>query len=116
MSAWKLTIRHGSEVARERFEDLDDALRELQARAEAVRAEGNLRPVSMLREFAPEEQIHARLEISGAGLIRPPTAGVDVHGDGSLVPFEGSVRRRALELRRGESAFDAIHAALEGRQ
>lgn len=115
MSVWKLTIRHGSDVARERFEDLEAAVSELRRRAEAVRSEGDLKPASMLRDFAPGEQVHARLEISGRGLLRPPTAGVDVHGDGSMVAFEGSVRRQVLEPRRGETVFEAVRAALSER-
>ena len=46
---------------------------------------------------SPAAQVHARLEISGKGLIRPPTAGVDLRGDGSLVAFSGSLAREELK-------------------
>ena len=115
MSAWKLTIRHGSDVARERFDDLDAAVAELRRRAEAVSAEGGLKKISTLRDFSPADRVHARLEISGRGFLRPPTAGVDVRGDGSMVAFSGSVRRRALEPGAGHTPFDAVRAALDGK-
>jgi hypothetical protein len=114
LSAWKLTIRHGSDVEHEAFEDLDAAIGELRTRAEAVRAEGPLEEVSGLRDFDPAEQVHARLELAGKGLLRPPTAGVDVRGDGTLVAYAGAVRRETLEPEEGESPFDAVRRQLEG--
>ena len=109
-------MRHGSDVAREEFDDLDLALAAAERRAEAIRAEGPLEEVSGFRDFSPSEQVHARLEISGKGLLRPPTAGVDVRGDGSLVPYSGSVRREAVKARQGQSPFEAVRAALRSRQ
>jgi hypothetical protein len=107
-----LTIRVGSAVERERFEELDDAVAELRRRVEAVRAGGGLQTVSMLRDFEPGERVHARLEISGRGLLRPPTAGVDLMGDGRLVPFRGGIRRQELVPRRGGDEYDAVREAL----
>ena len=80
-----------------------------------MRSEGPLEGVSALRDFEPGDQVHARLEISGRGLLRPPTAGLDVRGDGSMVAFSGSVRRRALEPGAGHTPFDAVRAALDGK-
>ena len=51
MSVWKLTVRHGPDVARERFENLDEALAEMRRRADEVRAEGPLEGVESLRDF-----------------------------------------------------------------
>ena len=112
MSRWKLTVRHGSDVSREGFDDLDSAVAELRRRAGAIEAEGPLEEVSSLRDFAPQDQVHARLEISGRGLLRPPTAGVDLRGDGSMVAYSGGIRREELKPRRGGDAFDAVHDAL----
>jgi hypothetical protein len=112
VSAWKLTVRHGSDVAREEFDDLDLAVAEAERRAEAIRTEGPLEDASGLRDFSPAAQVHARIEISGKGLLRPPTAGVDVRGDGSLVAFSGSVRREEVKAGQGQSPFDAVRAAL----
>jgi hypothetical protein len=33
-------------------------------------------------------------------------------GDGRLVPYRGAILRRELEPERGESAYDAVRAAL----
>lgn len=114
MSAWKLTVRHGSDVSRSEFDALDPAIEEMRARAQEIQAEGPLDRVSSLRDFEPSEQVHARLELSGRGLLRPPTAGVDVQGDGSLIPYAGAVRRRVLSPARGQDAFAAVGAALRG--
>jgi hypothetical protein len=116
LSAWKLTVRNGPEVARLEFEDLDQALAEVRRRAAEVLAEGPLEGVSMLRDFEPGERVHARLEVSGRGLLRAPTAGVDVMGDGRIVPFAGGLRRRELTPRRGGDPFDAVREELRSAQ
>jgi hypothetical protein len=113
VSAWKLTVRHGPEVTHQRFDDLDAALEQAQRRIAAFKAEGPLKKVSMLRDFDPSVQVHARLEISGKGLLRPPTAGVDLRGDGSLVAFTGSLGREELTAEGDETPFDLVRRALE---
>jgi hypothetical protein len=112
MAAWKLISRKGSEVARESYDELDQALAEMRRLAYAVIAEGPRSRVSALRDFEPADQVVARLEISGKGMLRAPTAGVDVMGDGSLVPFSGSVRREVLTPPRPGDEFDAVRQAL----
>lgn len=62
----------------------------------------------MLRDFEPAERVAARLEISTGPLWRARGAGVDVMGDGSVVAFAGSVARRPIEAREGESPYAAI--------
>jgi hypothetical protein len=86
----------------------------MKRRAEEVRAEGPLPPSSALRNFEPEDQVHARLQISGRGLLRRPTAGIDVRGDGSLVAFRGTVGREKLEPKAGATPFDAVRETLLG--
>jgi hypothetical protein len=113
VSGWKLTVRHGSEVSREQFSELGQAVAAAERIAAEITAEGDLRDVSMVRDFTPHDQVHARLEISREQLLRAPTAGVDLRGDGALVPFEGAVRRRELEPASGQSAWDAVRAALD---
>lgn len=85
---------------------------ELEAEAEATRASTRLPAVKMLREFEPGDRVAARLEVSVGGALRGKAAGVDVMGDGSVVPFRGGVRRRALEPEAGETPYDAVRAAL----
>jgi hypothetical protein len=111
--SWKLTVRHGSDVSKEQFEDLGEAVSAAERIAGEIRLEGDMKDVSMLRDFSPHDQVHARLEIAGRGLFRAPTAGVDLRGDGALVPYEGAVRREEIEPADGQSAWEAIRAALQ---
>jgi len=110
---WKLTVRHGSDVQRVSFEDLDDALAAMRARALAIRAEGPVRRASGFRDYEPRDQVHARLQLSSGGLLRRATAGVDVRGNGEFVPFSGGVRREELDPTRHETPFDAVRETLE---
>jgi hypothetical protein len=111
---YRLTVRTGSKVRRERFETLETALdaveregRELQRGADAHAVGGTL-----MRRLEPVQQVIGRLELSGPGRLR---AGVDVRGDGSSEAFTGRLRRRLLEQGRRESAYDALRRALGRR-
>jgi hypothetical protein len=75
----------------------------LQGRADADVVGG-----SLMRRFQPQDQVTARLELSGRGV----RGGVDVRGDGSAVPFTGRLRRSQVERRDGESAYDALRRRL----
>jgi hypothetical protein len=110
--SYRLTIRHGSRVQRESFESLDDAIGAMEQRSREIRTEVPLEEVSALRDFEPGQQVHARLELSTGGAFRGREVGVDVMGDGALVPYAGVVRKRRLEPRDGETAFDAVREAL----
>ena len=113
MADWKLTERRGPKVTREDFDSLDDAVAELRRRALEVRSAGPLKPRSMIRDFEPGDQVASRLEISGKGWLRAPTAGVDVKGDGSFVAFTGAMRREELEPEGQESVFTAVRKVLD---
>jgi hypothetical protein len=113
VSGWRLVIRHGSRVDREAFDNLDDAIAAMERRAEEIRGEGPLEEVSALRDFESGERVHARLELSTGGVLRGREVGIDVMGDGALVPYVGVVRKRRLEPREGETAFDALRQALQ---
>lgn len=113
MAAWKLTVRHGSDVEHESFENLDAAVDAMRERALAIRAEGPVKPVSSLRDFGPEQQVHARLQLTGRGLLRKPVAGVDVRGDGTFMPYRGGVTREELDLSSHETPFDLVRETLE---
>ena len=85
----------------------------MRARALAIRSEGPVRPVRSLRDFEPEQQVHARLELSRGGLFRRSVAGVDVRGDGTFVPFRGGVVREELDPSRHDTPFDVVRETLE---
>jgi hypothetical protein len=114
MASYRLTVRHGSTVRRGSYESLDAAVAAMSAAAEQVRAQGPLEAVSGLREFEPGERVAARLELSTGGWLRGREAGVDVMGDGTIVPFAGALRRRQLEPEAGESAFEVVRGELAG--
>jgi hypothetical protein len=110
---WKLTVRHGSDVTHERFGDLGVAVAAMRERALAIRAEGPARPVAALRDFGPEQQVHARLQLRRTGLLHKPIAGVDVRGDGTFMPYRGGVAREELDPSGHDTPFDVVREALE---
>jgi hypothetical protein len=113
VSAYKLTVRHGSNVEHERFATLDEALAAMEDRAKKVRAEGPLEDVAAIRDYSADVLVHARLELSTGRFLFGREAGIDVMGDGNLVPYVGGIRKRQLEPSGGESPFDAIRKALQ---
>ncbi|HET8814391.1 MAG TPA: hypothetical protein VFM51_05480 [Solirubrobacterales bacterium] len=113
---WKLTVRHGSEVSHERFDDLAEAVAAMREQALAIRSEGPVRPVRSLRDFAPGDQVNARLQLSGGGWLRKATAGVDVRGDGAFVPFTGGMVREELDPTNHDTPFDLVRETLEAEE
>jgi len=113
---WKLTVRHGSNVDHAQFDDLAAAVAAMRERALAIRSEGPVRPVQSLRDYAPGDQVHARLQLSGRGLFRKPVAGVDVRGDGTFVPFRGGVVREELDPSGHDTPFDLVRETLEAEE
>jgi hypothetical protein len=107
-----LTTRHGSQVRRESFATLDEVMGALERSVRDIRREGPLQEINALRDYEPGRQVRARLELSSGGLFRGREAGLDVMGDGSLVPYVGVVSKRKLEPRDGQTAFDALREAL----
>ncbi len=107
-------MRHGSDVEQLSFDDLEEAVAEMRRRALEIRAEAPGRPVSALRDFGPEEQVHARLQLAGRGLLRRPVAGIDVRADGTFMPYRGGIGREELDPTEYETPFDAVRVSLEG--
>ena len=93
---------------------MDQAVATMRERALAIRAEGPVKKVSALRDFEPEQQVHARLQLTGRGLLRKPVAGIDVRGDGTFVPFRGSVVREELDPTEYDTPFDLVRETLAG--
>jgi hypothetical protein len=106
MPRYTLTARIRGQVEREGFDDLGAALDALERRGHELQGQADADVVggSLMRRFQPQDQVTARLELSGRGV----RGGVDVRGDGSAVPFTGRLRRNPVERRDGESAYDAL--------
>ncbi len=112
MARYRLTIRHGSSVERESFDELGEAVASVERHVQEIRGEGPLEEINALRDFEPGQRVQARLELSTGGLLRGREVGIDVMGDGGLVPYAGVVRKRLLEPTEGKTAFDAVREAL----
>ena len=70
-------------------------------------------PGTRLRRYAPEEQVVARIELSGPQRRLPSVhAGIDVRGDGSTEAYVGRVRRQALDVGKSEDAIAALRRAV----
>jgi hypothetical protein len=111
VGGYKVTVRHGPRVRKERFDDLASALDAMERAGRELERNANRGTVDvkLLRRFEPVQQVAARIELSGPARLR---AGVDVRGDGSAEGYTGRVRRRLVEQRKGESAYDALRRAL----
>jgi len=109
---YKLTVRRGPQVKREKFDDLDAAVEALERHAKEIRSAGPLQSRKLLREFEPGAQVAGRVEISTGGLLRRgDDAGVDVMGDGTFVAFAGGMRRTELDP-GARGPFNAVKRAL----
>jgi hypothetical protein len=108
---YALTIRAQGKAHKHRFMGLDHALGALASEAESLAASANEQQAGgkLTRRLDPVQIVVARLELVGPDGVR---AGVDVRGDGSTEAFTGRFRRRVLEQRRGESAYDALRREL----
>jgi hypothetical protein len=112
VARWRLTVRHGPRVEREAFDDLHEALASVRRHAAAVVSEGRLEPVQGFKEYEAGDQVAARIELSTGRLFNGREAGVDVMGDGTLVPYRGVVRKERLDGRTPDAALDAVRRAL----
>jgi hypothetical protein len=112
MGGYRLTIRHGPKVAKERFDQLEPAIDAMEERVREIRREGPLKEINVLRDHKPNRRVHARLELSTMGAGRRRRAGIDLMGDGTLIPYSGAVRKRMLEPEGGVTPFEAVRAAV----
>ena len=104
---YKLVLRLGSEVRKERHDSLDEALAAMSARIPQVARRGSVQ--ALVREYEPAGQVAGRLELHGPSGTH---GGIDVRGDGAAEPYVGWIRKRVVERRDGESALDALRRAL----
>ena len=110
--SWKVTVRHGSSVGRKKFATLDEAIDDARRRVEEVQREDRVPPVSMLRDFSSSQQVQARIEISGPGLMRAPEGGIDVMGDGKAIAYTGAIRKQTIEADTLDEAFGRLRQVL----
>jgi hypothetical protein len=105
---YMVTTRRGPKVERTRYERLEEALDAIESRGRELERSADARPVggTLLRRIDAAHQVVARIELSR------PRAGVDVRGDGSSEAYTGRLRRRLIEQRHGESAYDALRREL----
>jgi hypothetical protein len=99
-------------VRREKPETLDAAIAEVREAVDRVRREGRLPAISALRDFSPGQRVHARVELSGPGLLRGKEGGIDVMGDGSVVAYRGAIRKEALPADSLDEAVEKLREAL----
>jgi hypothetical protein len=112
--AYTVTIRVGPKVRRWRHDQLATAIDtleiELTTLGPAARRETRK---ALSREYGPADQVAARGELSGPSRLAPRVrAGADVRGDGSIVVYQGKVRRELIACERGERPFDALRRTL----
>jgi hypothetical protein len=111
---WKLTVRDGPRVERDRFNSLEAALDALQARVLTISARPPRRAVDVRsREYSPVDQVAARAELSGPERLLPRVrGGIDVRGDGSSEPWTGRASRTVVEQQDDETALGALRRVL----
>jgi hypothetical protein len=111
---YRLTVRDGPRVARERFASLPSALDALAAHVAELTARPERTTIeAVAREFAPVAQVAARAELRGPQRWSPTVrAGVDVRGDGSSEAWVGGSTRRVVEPADGETPLAALRRVL----
>jgi hypothetical protein len=111
---YRIKIRAGSKVEKERYHDLDSALAAIESRGLELARDSRTQAVGgdLMRRIEPVQQVTARLQLAGPNRLR---AGVDVRGDGSAEAWTGSLRRRVVEQGPGESPYDALRRASRPR-
>ena len=112
MGSWKVTVRHGSRVGREKFATLDEAIADARRRVEEVRREGGLPTISVFRKHTPDQRVAGRIEISGPGMFRSPEGGIDVMGDGHAIAYTGAIRKEPIRADTLDDAFAQLRDVL----
>ena len=107
---WRVTVREGARVEKLRCASLEEALSQVESRGHELSRTARAKPVDtkLLGRWEPRQQVAARLQLGRRG-------GVDIRGDGSAEAYTGWVRRRLIEQRGDESAYDALRRQLLGR-
>ena len=110
---FRVTVRQGPAVHRSSAPTLTAALDLVEA---AARDAARERPGSVdlrFRRFDPGERVVARVEVAGPQRLSPSVrAGIDVHGDGSMVAHVGRARRAPVPEGDRESPLEALRRTL----
>jgi hypothetical protein len=110
--SYRVRVRAGAQVARERYDDANQALAAVERHGRELERTANGRGVGgrLLRRFEPVQQVVGRVELSSPDGRH---GGIDVRGDGSTEAFTGRLRRTLVHQRDGESPYAALRRELE---
>jgi hypothetical protein len=104
--AFKVKARLGAKVERSRHASLAEAIDAIASRVDGVERRGTARGIA--QTYEPSRQVAGRFQIAGPGV----RGGLDVRGDGSAEAYRGSLRKRLVDRRDGESPVEALRRAL----
>jgi hypothetical protein len=107
--SWRVTVREGASVSHSTFSSLEEALDEIETRGQELARSARAKPVDtkLFGRWEPQQQVAGRLQLGRRG-------GVDIRGDGSSEAYTGWLRRRLVEQRADESAYEALRRQLAG--
>jgi hypothetical protein len=110
-------MRNGPRVGHMRFDTLDEAIDAMERQVGELAPAARRRAIQVgSRRFDAARQVAVRAEVTGPGGLRARArGGVDMRGDGSTEAYTGRLRRRLVEPKTGESVYDALRRALQGR-
>ena len=110
--SWRVVVRTGPRVERQRAGSLSEALELLETEARVAANTVRRREIDVrFRRFSPAEQVAVRAELRGPG----PRGGFDVRGDGAVQAWTGRVRRRLIEPQGDETVYEALRRELIAR-
>jgi hypothetical protein len=103
--SWRVIVRTGPRVEKQRVGSLEEALELLETEARvAANTERRSEVDVRVRRYSPADQVAGRAALRGPG----PRAGFDIRGDGSVQAWTGRIRRRLIEPVGDETPFDAL--------
>ena len=108
--SWRVVVRSGPRVEKQRADTLGEALELLETEARVAANTARRPEVDVrFRRFTPAQQVAVRAELRGPG----PRVGFDVRGDGSVQAWTGRLRRRMVAPDDGETPYEALRRALQ---
>jgi len=107
--SWRVVVRSGPRVHKQRADDLATALDLVEYEARALASQPRRRTVELrARTFSPQQQVAGRVELHGPGV----RGGIDVRGDGAAEAWTGRIRRQVVAQTEHESPYAALRRAL----